>query len=102
MLARLFLFTFILFCLELGAFLLLLPWSPLWEHNYFLFRYPGLEPWLLNNHLRGAISGLGLVDLGLGLWYAAHFHTLLDTWFEGLRPLRPSRPQESLRRGQTA
>lgn len=102
MLPRLFLLAFILFCLELGLFLLLLPWATLWEHNYFLFRYPGLEPWLLNHYVRGAISGLGLVDFGLSFWCIAHFHSLVDTWLAGTRPAPPPRSHESLRRGQTA
>lgn len=78
MLPRLFLVSLILFCLELGVFLLVLPWTSLWEHNYFLYRYPGLSPWLLNHYLRGALSGVGLVDIGLGAWYAAHFRPTLE------------------------
>ena len=77
MLPRLFLLSLILFCLELGVFLVILPWTSLWERNYFLFRFPVLAPWLLNHYLRGTITGLGLVDLGLGAWYAAHFRELL-------------------------
>lgn len=77
MLPRLFLFSLILFCVELGVFLLILPWTSLWERNYFLFRYPELTSWLLNHYLRGALSGLGLVDLGVGAWYAAHFRQTL-------------------------
>ncbi|MFQ5662420.1 MAG: hypothetical protein ACE5HL_01130 [Terriglobia bacterium] len=102
MVPRLFLLTLILFCLELGIFLVVLPWSGLWERNYFLFRYPELAPWLLNNHLRGFVSGIGLVDIGLALWYAAHFRALLNRWLEGSRPPTPGDSEESLTRGQTA
>ncbi len=76
MMARLFGATVILFCLELGLFLLVVPWTSLWQHNYFLFRWPELTPWLANYYLRGAISGLGLIDLGLALRYLYRFQEL--------------------------
>jgi len=86
MLPRLFLLSLILFCLELGVFLFILPWTSHWERNYLLFRYPGLTPWLLNHYLRGALSGLGLVDLGVGAWYAVHFRQTLERLLEALAP----------------
>lgn len=52
----------LLLWLELGLLLVLVPWSDYWEMNYFLNRFPGLIPYLLNPYLRGVISGLGLVD----------------------------------------
>jgi hypothetical protein len=67
MLARLFGATLVLFLLELGLFLLIVPWTNLWQHNYFLFRWPELSSWITNYYLRGAVSGLGLIDLGLAL-----------------------------------
>lgn len=102
MLPRLFLFTLILFCGEMGVFLLVLPWSALWEYNFFLFRYPFLAPVLLDHRLRGAISGLGLVDLGLALWYATHYKAVLARWLEAAPPALPVRSAESVTRGQTA
>lgn len=53
----------ILICFELGVLLVLVPWSPFWERNYFLERYPELIPFLMNHYVRGAISGLGLLDV---------------------------------------
>ena len=102
MLPRLFLLTLILFCLEMGVFLVVLPWTGLWEHNYFLFRYPFLASVLLDNRLRGVISGLGLLDLGVAFWYVTHFEAMLTRWREGAPPALPPRPRESLTRGQTA
>ena len=55
----------ILICFELGVLLVLVPWSNIWEHNYFLNRFPALIPYLLNPSLRGAISGLGVLDIAL-------------------------------------
>ncbi len=44
-----------------------MPWWPaLWDHNYFVERWPALEPFLTNNFLRGAVTGLGLVNLFAG------------------------------------
>jgi hypothetical protein len=47
--------------------LIIMPWWPaLWDHNYFVERWPALEPFLTNNFLRGAVTGLGLVNLFAG------------------------------------
>jgi hypothetical protein len=63
---RLLAVAFILFCFEIGLFLVFVPWSQLWEHNVILsYSFP-LRRLLLNNFFRGAVSGLGVVDLVLG------------------------------------
>jgi len=48
---------------EMGALLLFLPWLNSWESNYFLTRYPALIPVLLHPGTRGAISGLGVLNI---------------------------------------
>jgi len=48
---------------EMGALLLFLPWLNSWESNYFLTRYPTLIPVLLHPAMRGAISGLGALNI---------------------------------------
>lgn len=53
--------------LALGVALILLPWSDLWEVNYFLYQHPALGFYLKNPYLRGAVSGLGLLDVVLAL-----------------------------------
>lgn len=82
---------------------MVLPWTGFWEHNYFLFRYPALGPYLLNYYLRGLISGLGLIDLGLGLWYALQFRRLVASWGGALKPpdSGASSSRESFTRDQT-
>jgi len=65
--SRLLAAAFILFCFEIGLFLVFVPWSALWEHNVLLVYSFYLRGVLLNNFVRGAVSGLGLVDLALGL-----------------------------------
>jgi hypothetical protein len=52
----------IIFCLELGCFLLVFPWlGDAWDNNFFSSllhrRYWG------NAYFRGAVSGLGVVNL---------------------------------------
>lgn len=77
MLQRFYLILLILFCLELGLFLLVLPWTLVWERNYFLYRFPELGRLLLNHYVRGAVSGIGLVDIVVAVWQARHFRQLL-------------------------
>jgi hypothetical protein len=44
-----------------------MPWWPaLWDHNYFFEKFPAIEPYLTNNFARGAVTGLGLVNLFAG------------------------------------
>lgn len=57
----------ILFCVEVGLILLLLPWSLLWDNNFFFSLAPEWNRVWLNFYTRGAISGLGIVNL----WIAA-------------------------------
>lgn len=43
-----------------------MPWSAFWERNYFVESLPFLQDLLKNNFVRGAVSGLGLVNLAIG------------------------------------
>jgi hypothetical protein len=59
---------FVIFCFELGVFLLVFPWLKIWENSYFSslsFTLMGVDweriwdsPWF-----RGAVSGLGLMNV---------------------------------------
>lgn len=53
----------LLLWLELGLMLILVPWSDMWDINYFLYQYPALGLIMKNPYLRGAVSGLGLVNV---------------------------------------
>lgn len=53
--------------LELGLILLLVPWSDFWEINFFLYQYPGLALLIKNAFFRGAVSGLGVVNIFMAL-----------------------------------
>ena len=47
----------------LGVLLLLVPWLGYWDHNFFLEKYPALIPILLHPSVRGAVTGLGVLDI---------------------------------------
>lgn len=53
--------------LEFGFLLVVIPWSPFWDHNYFGQVIPAVQWFINNNYVRGAISGLGLVNVYVGL-----------------------------------
>ncbi len=55
------------FFIEVGLLLVVVPWSSFWERNYFLQMLPVLRPVLTNAFVRGAVSGLGVVNLCAGL-----------------------------------
>jgi hypothetical protein len=56
---------------EIGVVLLVVPWMPYWQQNFFIDARPFVEPVLTNNFVKGAISGLGLVNLVAGLFELA-------------------------------
>jgi hypothetical protein len=64
---------YVLLCVEIGIFLLVMPWSVLWSHSLLLSYYPVVRPLFLSSYLRGAISGLGLVNVWLGVSQAWSF-----------------------------
>jgi hypothetical protein len=56
------------FFIQVGLLLIVMPWWPaFWEHNYFALAWPPLRTFLTNNFVRGAVSGLGVVNLCAGL-----------------------------------
>ena len=44
----------------------MLPWSEFWEHNYFA-AWPLVRSIVMNNFVRGGVSGLGVVNLVAGI-----------------------------------
>lgn len=53
--------------LEIGFLLVVVPWSAFWERNYFAQALPAVRDLITNNYVRGAVSGLGLVNIYHGL-----------------------------------
>jgi hypothetical protein len=63
---------FIIFCFELGLFLLIYPWTDGWSDNYFAWAVAGsmLTHWHAfwdNQYVRGCISGVGVVNLWIAV-----------------------------------
>ena len=46
---------------------MLIPWSRFWERNYFADVVPVVHDVITNNYVRGAVSGLGLVNIWIAL-----------------------------------
>lgn len=56
-----------MFWLWLGAFLLVLPWTNVWTENSFLYDYPSVRSVLNQGFARGVVSGLGMLDIWIGI-----------------------------------
>ncbi|HWB85806.1 MAG TPA: hypothetical protein VG675_16810 [Bryobacteraceae bacterium] len=54
---------FAMVCLEIGLFLLIFPWTEYWDNNYFSAFIPEWHRYWDNMYVRGAMSGLGVVNL---------------------------------------
>jgi hypothetical protein len=53
--------------LEVGLLLVFVPWSTLWDRNYFAALAPAIGEAIRNPYVRGAVSGLGLINVIAGL-----------------------------------
>lgn len=51
------------FFLEVGFVLVVVPWSSYWDRNFFAQSWPPLHAVLTSNYVRGAVSGLGVVNV---------------------------------------
>jgi hypothetical protein len=82
--AKLSVIFYIVLCLEVGIVLTVLPWySPFglsdWGDNFFLLYaaqqtgLQGLQHAVSSGWVRGAVTGLGLLNLGIAVWEIAHF-----------------------------
>ncbi|MFN8644551.1 MAG: hypothetical protein U0802_23905 [Candidatus Binatia bacterium] len=49
--------------IELGLLLVVAPWSTYWDRNYFAQWSPLVHTALTNNYVRGAVTGLGAVNV---------------------------------------
>jgi hypothetical protein len=58
---------FLAYFVEVGLVLLVVPWSPFWDRNYFFHAWPALEAMTRSNWVRGAVSGLGVINLGAAM-----------------------------------
>lgn len=100
--AKLSVIFYIILCLEIGIVLTLLPWTPQgtlglsdWGNNYFLLYAarktgPLLQTVVASGWMRGAVTGLGLLNIGIAFWEIFHFKQTVHTLQESAETL--SRP----------
>jgi hypothetical protein len=67
---------FVFVCASAGVLLIILPWMPQWTDNYLLTTFPVLRAIVANGFVRGLSSGLGVLDIWIGLYEAVHYRDL--------------------------
>lgn len=72
-LQRLFVIVYVVLCIELGLVLVMLPWTPWWDVNRLVAYWPAVRHVLQHGFVRGAVSGLGFLDLWLGISEAVRY-----------------------------
>ncbi len=73
-LQRISLIVLVVFCLYLGAMVAILPWwTRVWETNPIVLNHPLLGVWLHNGAVRGVLTGIGLLDIWIGISEAIHY-----------------------------
>lgn len=107
--AKLSVVFYIILCLEIGIVLTLLPWVPQgtlglsdWGNNYFLLyaaRKTGmhaLQIVVASGWMRGAVTGVGLLNIGIAFWEIFHFKQTVRALQDSTEPLdRPKNNVES-------
>lgn len=101
--AKLSVIFYIILCLEIGIVLTVLPWWPQgmwglsdWGNNYFLLYAaqkmgPGLQKVVASGWVRGAVSGVGLLNVGIAFWEIFNFNrTVAALQQQTARPNRPA------------
>ena len=71
---RLTMLAFVFFCAVLGVVLVVFPWRDEWTRNSLMLGYPTVQKLMASGFVRGACSGLGLLDIWIGFWEAVHYH----------------------------
>lgn len=101
--AKLSVIFYIILCLEIGIVLTVLPWWPQgmwglsdWGNNYFLLYaaqktgYQGLQTVVASGWVRGAVSGIGLLNIGIAFWELFNFtRTVAALQQQTSRPYKP-------------
>ena len=71
---RVSLFILVTFCVQLGFIVTILPWwHAVWDFNGFFLSHPRLWAVMRLGPVRGIISGLGLIDIWIGISEAIHY-----------------------------
>jgi hypothetical protein len=73
-LQRMSLVVLVMFCFYIGALMAVLPWSKqYWNHNGWLMAHPAVEAILDRGWVRGVITGIGLIDIWIGVSEILHY-----------------------------
>ncbi len=64
---RLLAFCLIIFAFEIGAFLVVFPWLNNWDLSWIPVHSPRFSNVWMSRYFRGALSGLGLLDIYVAL-----------------------------------
>jgi hypothetical protein len=70
---RLSLIIYVIFCIELGMLLTVLPWTRVWTDNSLLASHLSWRALVQDNFVRGVVTGVGLIDIWIGIWEAVHY-----------------------------
>ena len=101
--SRLSVIFYIILCLEIGIVLTALPWVPHgwlglsdWGNNYFLLLAAhkagyGVQRFVASGWVRGAVSGVGILNLGMGVWELINFRETVRALDSGLLSVESSR-----------
>ena len=102
--SRLSVIFYIILCFEIGLVLTVLPWVPHgwwglsdWGNNYFLVLASrkvgfGIQRFIASGWVRGAVSGIGILNLGMGVWEIFNFRRTVRALDAGT-PYVKSSPQ---------
>lgn len=58
---------FCLFCFEVGVFLIVVPWLDSWGRNWWFWLRPEWRSYFVGDSFRGAITGIGILNLLVGI-----------------------------------
>ena len=100
--SRLSVIFYIILCFEIGLVLTVLPWVPHgwwglsdWGNNYFLLLASrkvgfGVQRFIASGWVRGAVSGIGILNLGMGVWELINFRKTVRALDAGLPSVKSS------------
>jgi hypothetical protein len=104
--SRLSVIFYIILCFEIGIVLTVLPWVPHgflnlsdWGNNYFLIAASrragfGVQRFVASGWIRGAVSGVGILNLGMGVWELINFRKTVRALDAGLSSVKSSPEQK--------
>jgi hypothetical protein len=62
-----------LICVWLGMVVSVLPWTPAWSDNSLILSLPNLRAIVTLDFVKGVITGIGIIDIWIGIWEAVHY-----------------------------